>query len=422
MERIAVIGLGYVGQRLAHAASEVGLGVVGYDIDVDTVIGLNAGHSRVDDLSDADVAAMRSAGFIASSDEGLLADAQVIAVCVPTPLTEEGEPDLTAVRHACATVARHLRHGDLVILESTSYPGTTNEVVRPILEEISGLRAGVDFHLACSPERIDPGNPNYDVHNTPKVVGGYAQCCTTAASSFYQKVCAEVVEAKSTREAEMSKLLENTYRLVNIALSNEMAIVCRGMGIDPWDVIACASTKPFGFQAFYPGPGVGGHCIPVDPIYLSHRAKAYGHPFRMIELAQQINVGMAPYVVERAVGLLARHGATLTGATVLLLGVTYKANIADQRETPARPIVQALRTAGARVRYHDPYVPAWTVDGKPVPAVADAQAGAAEADLTILLQDHREYDLALLTTGARLLLDTRGRTRHGNPTGTVEVL
>ena len=421
MGRVAVIGLGYVGQRLAHAACEVGLGVVGFDIDVGTVVGLNAGRSRIDDISDPDVAMMRAAGFIASSDEGLLADAQVIAVCVPTPLAG-GEPDLTAVRAACASVARHLRPGDLVILESTSYPGTTNEVVRPILEESSGLRAGVDFHLACSPERIDPGNAAFDVHNTPKVVGGYAPCCTTAASAFYRKLCTEVVEAKSTREAEMSKLLENTYRLVNIALSNEMAIVCRGMGIDPWDVIACASTKPFGFQVFYPGPGVGGHCIPIDPIYLAHKAKAYGHPFRLIELAQEINVGMTPYVVERAAGLLARHGATLTGATVLLLGVTYKANIADQREAPAEPIARALRAAGAGVRFHDPFVPEWTVDGAAVPGVADVHSGAAEADLTILLQDHREYDLAALVLEAQLLLDTRGRTRNGTASGTVEVL
>jgi len=422
MERIAVIGLGYVGQRLAHAACEVGLGVVGFDIDARTVIGLNAGHSRVDDISDDDVTLMRSAGFIASTDEGVLADAQVITVCVPTPLTTGGEPDLTAVRSACATAARHLRKGDLVILESTSYPGTTNEVVRPILEEGSGLRAGVDFHLACSPERIDPGNPSFNVHNTPKVVGGYLACCTAAASAFYRKFCAEVVEAKSTREAEMSKLLENTYRLVNIALSNELAIVCRGMGIDPWDVIACASTKPFGFQAFYPGPGVGGHCIPVDPIYLAHKAKASGHPFRLIELAQEINIAMAPYVVERAARLLSRHGATLAGATVLLLGVTYKANIADQREAPAGPIAELLRAAGARVRYHDPYVPDWTVGEVPVPSMPDVRAAAAEADLTILLQDHREYDLAALATEAQLLLDTRGRTRHGSHSDTVEAL
>lgn len=420
MERVAVIGLGYVGQRLAHAACETGLGVVGYDVDPETVVGLNAGWSRVDDVSDDDVAMMRAAGFVASMEEGVLADAQVIVVCVPTPLTGDGLPDLGPVRAACRSAARYLRPGDLVVLESTSYPGTTDEVVRVILEEGSGLRAGVDFHLACSPERVDPGNALYGVQNTPKVVGGYAPCCTDAASAFYRKVCAEVVEAKSTREAEMSKLLENTYRLVNIALSNELMMVCRGMGIDPWDVISCAATKPFGFQAFYPGPGVGGHCIPVDPMYLAHKARAHGQPFQLIELAQRVNQGMGPYVVDRAARLLRRHGATLAGASVLLLGVTYKPDVADQRESPAVPIARLLRAEGAKVSFHDPFVPEWLVDGEQVPFAGPERAAASAADLTILLQDHQAYDLAALARHARLLLDTRGRTRHGN--GNVEAL
>jgi nucleotide sugar dehydrogenase len=317
-------------------------------------------------------------------------------------------------------VARHLNPGDLVVMESTSYPGTTNEVVRPILEETSGLRAGTDFHLACSPERIDPGNTMFGVQNTPKVVGGYLPCCAAAASSFYRKLCAQVVEAKSTREAEMAKLLENSYRLVNIALSYELAMVCRGLDIDPWDVIACAATKPFGFHPFYPGPGIGGHCIPIDPVYLSHRAREQGHPFRLIELARDINAGMPFYVVERAGSLLRRQGKATKDATVLLLGVTYKPDVADKRETPAVPIARLLRNAGAEVFYHDPHVTRWTVDGTPVPSVGNVHAWVSAVDLTVLLQDHRAYNLARIAREARLLLDTRGRTRHY--VGNIETL
>jgi UDP-N-acetyl-D-glucosamine dehydrogenase len=419
MESVAVLGLGYVGQRLAHAACEIGLRVVGYDISPHVVDELDQGRSRIDDISEADVELMHSAGFVATTDETILANAQVKVVCVPTPLVDGSEPDLTAVRRAMAAVARHLRRDDLVVLESTSYPGTTDDVVRPILES-SDLRAGTDFHLACSPERIDPGNLAFGVHNTPKVVGGFAPCCTAAASSFYRKVCAQVVEAKSTREAEMAKLLENTYRMVNIALSNEMAMICRRLGIDPWDVIACASTKPFGFHPFYPGPGVGGHCIPVDPIYLAHTARAKGRPFQLIELAQKINGGMPSYVVERAASLLGRHGKRLDGASVLLLGVTYKPNVADQRESPAEPIARLLRMASAKVLFHDPFVQRWSVDREAVPSVTDVRAEVSAADLTILLQDHRGYDLGTIAREAKLLLDTRGRTRHGN--GNTETL
>jgi nucleotide sugar dehydrogenase len=352
---------------------------------------------------------MPSAGFGATADEAVLGSAGTVVICVPTPLTADGGPDLGAVRAASAAVARHLRPGTLVVLESTSYPGTTEEVVLPILEE-SGLTAGRDFQLAFSPERVDPGNAVYGIRNTPKVVGGLTAACTGAAAAFYGRFVDRVVQAKGTREAEMAKLLENTYRHVNIALVNEMAVFCHELGIDLWDAISCASTKPFGFQAFRPGPGVGGHCIPIDPNYLSYKVRTLGYPFRFVELAQEINARMPRYVVERALHLLNSVGKPLEGARVLLLGVTYKADIADERESPARWVAAGLRRLGAQVVFHDPFVQRWAVDGTDVPRV-EPESGAAGADLTVLLQAHAGYDLDAIESAAGLLLDTRGRVR-----------
>jgi nucleotide sugar dehydrogenase len=295
-----------------------------------------------------------------------------------------------------------------VSLESTTYPGTTDEVVRPLLEKTSGLTAGIDFSLVFSPERIDPGNPKYGLVNTPKIVGGVTPSCADAAAAFYGRICEQVVRAASAREAEMAKLLENTYRHVNIALVNEMAIFCRELGIDLHDAIRCAATKPFGFQPFYPGPGVGGHCIPIDPNYLSYKVRTLGYPFRFVELAQEINGRMPGYVTERAAELLNRNTKPVNGARVLLLGVTYKKDIADQRESPARPIARKLRGRGAAVAYHDPYIPAWQVDGQDVPRASGLQAAVAAADLVILLQAHQDYDLEWIAATAPLLLDTRG--------------
>src|SRR6185295_5104555 len=327
---------------------------------------------------------------------------------VPTPLTADNGPDLGSVRSAAAMAARRLRSGALVVLESTTYPGTTEEVVRPLLEKGSGLTAGLDFSLAFSPERIDPGNPAFAIRNTPKVVGGVTPSCTDAAAAFYGTICDHVVRAASAREAEMAKLLENTYRHVNIALVNEMAIFCRELDIDLQDAIRCAATKPFGFQPFYPGPGVGGHCIPIDPNYLSYKVRTLGYPFRFVELAQEINGRMPGYVTERAAELLNRNAQPVNGARVLLLGVTYKKDIADQRESPARPIARKLRARGAAVAYHDPHVPDWQVDGQDVPRASDLRAAVVAADLVILLQAHRDYDLEWIAATAPLLLDTRG--------------
>jgi nucleotide sugar dehydrogenase len=417
---LVVIGLGYVGLPLAREACRAGLKVAGLDRDARVVAGLKAGLSHVDDVTSGEIEEMLAGGFTPSREESVLDGARTIVICVPTPLSTDGGPDLGAVRNASRTVARHLTPGTLVVLESTTYPGTTEEVVRPILEE-SGLAAGEEFHLAFSPERIDPGNPVYGVANTPKIVGGLTPACAGAAAGFYGKFVDRVVQAKGTREAEMAKLLENTYRHVNIALVNEMAVFCHELDIDLWDAIACAATKPFGFQAFRPGPGVGGHCIPIDPNYLSYKVRSLGYPFRFVELAQEINARMPRYVVERAQALLNREGLAMKGATVLLLGVTYKADIADQRESPARPVAARLRKLGAELVFHDPYVKSWEVDGEAVPRARGLQVALAHADLAIILADHAEYD-AMLTRHAKLLFDTRGSTRAVEGPTAVELL
>jgi nucleotide sugar dehydrogenase len=407
---LVVIGLGYVGLPLAQEASRAGLAVTGLDVSAGVVEGLNAGRSHVDDLSDADIAEMLERGFTATTDAAVIADAHAVVICVPTPLTPEGGPDLGAVLGATRAIAEHLQPGQLIVLESTTYPGTTDDEVRPVLEE-GGLAAGRDFHLAFSPERIDPGNPQYGMRNTPKVVGGHTEACTEAAAAFYSRFVDTVVRARGTREAEMAKLLENTYRHINIALVNEMARFCYELDIDLWDVIAAAKSKPFGFQAFYPGPGVGGHCIPIDPNYLSYQVQAkLGYPFRFVELAQEINAGMPSYVVRRIQDVLNDQGKALRGSRILLLGVTYKPDIADQRESPAKPIAVELRDKGAQVEFHDPHVVSWRLGAESLTRVDDLDSALAGADVVVLLQNHSDYDLPSITARAACLFDTRGAT------------
>ena len=407
---VMVLGLGYVGLPLAQEATHAGMSVIGFDVNPRVVAGLNAGLSHVDDLADNDVAAMLERGFRATTDESEIAEAAVSVVCVPTPLSDDGGPDLRAVKAAMEAVSRNLKPGMLVILESTTYPGTTDEVVRPILEQ-SGLRAGRDFNLAFSPERIDPGNKKFGAHNTPKVVGGYTPACTDAAVAFYGRFIETVVRTKGTREAETAKLLENTYRHINIALVNEMARFCHELEIDLWDVIHAASTKPFGFQAFFPGPGVGGHCIPIDPNYLSHNVRArLGYPFRFVELAQEINSTMPAYVAHRAQNLLNNDGKPAKDSTILLLGVTYKPDIADQRESPAVPLARHLTGLGATVIYHDPYVQEWHANGTKIARAHDLEAAVADSDLVILVQNHAHYDADQLAKIAQRFFDTRGVT------------
>ncbi len=409
---LAVIGLGYVGMPLAKEAVAAGLKVVGVDVDPRKVDALNAGQSYIDDITDADLEHMLANGFKATLDESVLAKSNTIVICVPTPLDEDHRPDLSAVEGATGSVARNLSRGTLVVLESTTWPGTTDEVARPLLES-SGLVAGEDFFLAFSPERIDPGNPKFGLRNTPKVVGGYTPTCKDRATAFYGQFIEQVVPVSGTREAEMAKLLENTYRHVNIALVNEMAIFCDELGIDLWESIEAAATKPFGFHKFLPGPGVGGHCIPVDPSYLSYTVRKLGYPFRFVELAQEINERMPSYVVARVQRLLNRHKKPVNGAKVVMLGVTYKPDIADERETPALPVARALLELGADLSFADPHVKEWSVDGTPVPREQDLAEAVISADVTLLLQQHAAFDLDMVEAKAKLVLDTRGVLTEG---------
>ena len=405
---LVVVGLGYVGMPLAQEAVRSGLRVVGYDISEATVDGLNAGRSHIDDLSDADIAAMHESGFTATTDPGCFRDAGAIVICVPTPLREDTTPDLGAVRSAAESVGRELTAGTLVVLESTTYPGTTDDIVGPILQSASGLEPGVDFPLAYSPERIDPGNPTYGIRNTPKVVGGLTKACTRSAVDLYEKIVDQVVPTVGTREAELSKLLENTYRHVNIALMNEMAVFAHDLGVDLWASIEAAKTKPFGYAAFYPGPGVGGHCIPIDPNYLSYAVRSLGHQFRFVELAQDISSRMPAYVASRAQNLLNTQSKAVRGASVLLVGVTYKADISDERETPARPVAERLLELGAELSFHDPHVTSFEVNGTALPQIDDLAPAMESADLVILLQPHRVVLDAADFSAASLVLDTRG--------------
>jgi UDP-N-acetyl-D-glucosamine dehydrogenase len=416
---LAIIGLGYVGMPLARAASRKGLQVIGLDLNAQLVDAVAAGRSHIDDLSDDDVAAMLAAGFRATTDPGELAGADAVVICVPTPLGADGAPDLGAVLSATAMVSAVIRPGMLVVLESTTYPGTTEELLRPALEA-SGLVVGTDIHLAFSPERVDPGNANWDSQNTPKVVGGCTPACTRAAAALYEQFVDTVVPVSGTREAEMAKLLENTYRHVNIALVNEMARFCHELDIDLWEVIDAAATKPFGFQAFRPGPGVGGHCIPIDPNYLSYSVRTrLGYAFRFVELAEEINSMMPTYVVQRVQSALNEDARALRGSKVLLLGVTYKPDIADVRESPAFAVARALRAQGAEVSYHDPLVPTWSLDEHTLTSAPDLEVALRDAHIVVLLQDHREYDLDDIVRLAPRLFDTRGVALAG---ATVERL
>lgn len=405
---LVVVGQGYVGLPLAEAATEAGLKVVGLDANKSTVDNLNSGLSHIDDISDDSVRNMVSLGYTATTDAAAVADADVVVICVPTPLDEAGSPDLAAVQASSRAIAANLTPGTLVVLESTTYPGTTEQLVLPLLES-SGLALDTDFHLAFSPERIDPGNKTYGLRNTPKVVGGVSPESTRLAVEFYQAFVDTVVPVRGSREAETAKLLENTYRHINIALVNEMVRFCHELHIDLWDVINAAATKPFGFQAFYPGPGVGGHCIPIDPNYLSYEVqRTLGYPFRFVELAEEINNSMPKYVTERIQDLLNDDGKPLKGSQVLLLGVTYKANIADQRESPAVPVADLLEKKGAVIGFHDPFVPEWNAHGRSMKRVADLDAAVREADIVVLLQKHDSFDVDELAEVAAIFFDTRG--------------
>jgi UDP-N-acetyl-D-glucosamine dehydrogenase len=409
-----VVGLGYVGLPLAVALVRAGQPVVGLDADPARVARLRAGSSGIEDVSDAELADALDRGLRVTSEVADTVDASAYVLCVPTPL-KDGTPDLTAVEQATRSVATALRSGDLVVLESTTYPGTTEEVVGPLLREGSDLEPGVDFLLAYSPERIDPGNPHFGISNTPKVVGGTTEAATKAAVAFYEQVVDEVVTVAGPREAEMAKLLENTFRHVNIALVNEMAVFCRQLDIDLWDVIAASSTKPFGFMPFFPGPGVGGHCIPVDPSYLSWRVKKLGFSFRFVELAQEINAQMPSWVVSRLGDLLNDDGLALSRSTVLCLGAAYKPGVSDCRESPAVEVMGKLRAKGARVLFHDPLVEHVDVDGERLTSRDLDDELLSSVDAVVVLTPHPQIDLDRVRDTAHLVLDTRAAVSQPAP-------
>jgi len=407
--RLAVVGQGYVGLPLAVRAAEVGWQVIGFDTDPSRVKRLGAGESFVEDVpSDALAAVLRAGRYEASEEPGALAGFDVAVVTVPTPLAE-GVPDLSAIDHAARSLAPHLRRGCCVVLESTTYPGTTEERFGPLLEAGSGLEAGRDFHLGYSPERIDPGNRVWTLVNTPKVVSGIDAASLAAVESFYATLVERTVAVSGTREAELTKLLENTFRHVNVALVNELAMFSHDLGIDVWEAIDAASTKPFGYLRFTPGPGVGGHCLPVDPSYLSWRvARRLGQRFRFVELASDVNDHMPDYVVRRLVAALNHRSQPLKGARVLLLGLAYKANTADVRESPALAVAERLLGFGAEVAAVDPYVESDRVPSGVRRATCDP-AELAAADAVVLLTDHDAFDYELVSSAARYVLDTRHR-------------
>ncbi|WP_031083855.1 nucleotide sugar dehydrogenase [Streptomyces sp. NRRL WC-3549] len=411
---LAVIGLGHLGLPLAQAAVAAGIQTVGYDTDPRPYAELSAGRTPVEgSLSASDIRRMLSGGFRPTADPAELGRVRTAVICAPTPLGQDRALDLGPVADAARALAVRLRPHTTVLVESAVPPGTTENVVRALLEEGSGLRAGRDFHLAHSPARLDPGNRTHVLANTPKVIGGLTPACTESAAAFYGRLTDKVVRARGPREAEMTKVLETNFRHVNIALVNEMAVLCHDLGVDLWDVIRCAETKPFGFQPFRPGPGVGGHGAPVDPGYFPYGSRTPGHPLRMVSLAKEINDRMPGYVIQRCATLLNEHGKSVRSARVLLLGVTYKPDLADQEASPAREIASRLMDMGAQIGYHDPHVLDWRVRDVPVPRADSLYEAASGADLTVLLQHHRTYDLQGLAVKAQLLLDTRGATPAG---------
>jgi UDP-N-acetyl-D-glucosamine dehydrogenase len=410
--RIGVVGLGYVGLPLAVEFAKAGYRVTGIDVDSRKVKGVRAGRSHIQDVPASEVAELvRKRKLTAQDSYRDCGRFDAILICVPTPLRKTKEPDISYIVAAMDEIGPQLRKGQLVVLESTTYPGTTEEVLRPRLEE-NGLKAGRDFFLAFSPERVDPGNTKYTTRNTPKVVGGATRTCTQIAAHLYRPAIEEVHEVSSTQVAEMIKLLENTFRAVNIAMVNEVVLMCEKLGVDAWEVIDGAATKPFGFMRFYPGPGIGGHCIPLDPHYLSWKMKTLNYSARFIELASEINGQMPGFVVRRVADLLNGLKKSVKGSRVFVLGVTYKRDTGDVRESPALDVIRLLKERGARISYADPYTPTLRVDeGKQYrrsPLTAKTLGGA---DIVLLITDHSDFDYDQIVRESPLILDTRNATR-----------
>lgn len=408
--RAGVIGLGYVGLPLAVSIARAGFRVTGIDVDQNKVESINRGISYIEDVDSEELAPFVRLGRIdATTDYAVLAELDTVDICVPTPLGKSKEPDMSYIIAAVEQIAKYIRAGQLIILESTTYPGTTEEIVMPKLSE-SGLKVGRDFFLAFSPERIDPGNEIYTLSNTPKIVGGITPKCTEITKIFYQQFISKVVPVSSTRAAEMVKLLENTFRSVNIGLVNEMALMCDRMGLDVWEIVEAAATKPFGFMPFYPGPGLGGHCLPIDPHYLSWKAKSFEFYARFIELASEINSSMPYHVLKKITDALNSHKKCVNGAKLLIIGVAYKKNVGDTRESPALDVIEMLAKRGGEIVYFDPYVPEIQTDGHYWKSLELTDSLLKQSDCVIILTDHSCLDYQRIVEHAKLVVDARNAT------------
>jgi UDP-N-acetyl-D-glucosamine dehydrogenase len=407
---VGILGLGYVGLPLAVEFASAGLPVVGLDLDGRKVEAVNAGRSYIKDVDQERLAGLVRGGTLrASTDLDELGRCDAIIICVPTPLSKTKDPDLSMVVESAKAIAARLRPGQLVILESTTYPGTTDELVHPLMEE-RGFKVGEQFFLAFSPERVDPGNPRFNTRNTPKIVGGVTPTCTRMAEALYKYAVDTIITVSSPRAAEMVKLLENTFRSVNIGLVNEVLLMCARLGVSVWEVIDAAATKPFGFMPFYPGPGLGGHCIPIDPFYLSWKLKTLNYRARFIELAGEINSEMPEYVCARVADALNDREKSVKGSRILVLGVTYKKDIEDVRESPALDIIRILEKRGARISYHDPYVPKLDMEELSLQS-QELMPSVREADLVLIITDHSAFSYPQIVEAARVVLDTRNATR-----------
>ncbi len=420
---VGVVGLGYVGLPLSVEKAKAGYKVIGFDVQEQKVNQVNAGYNYIGDIVEDDLERVVKDGMLmATHDFSFVSQLDCVAICVPTPLDKYQQPDISFVVNSTRSIARHLHTGMLVILESTTYPGTTEEIVKPILEE-TGLICGEDFFLAFSPERVDPGNKFFKTKNTPKVVGGITKACTEVAAALYRNVLeGEVFEVSSPAVAEMEKIFENTFRNINIALSNEMAILCDKMGINVWEVIDAAKSKPYGFMAFYPGPGLGGHCIPIDPFYLTWKAREYDYHTKLIEIAGEINTYMPEYVVERTMKILNRRGKTMRRAKILVLGVAYKQDIDDYRESPALRVIELLEKQGADVSYNDPFIPSYRFKGKEHYSVELNASVLEEADLVIITTAHSTYDYDFIQENSEFIFDTKNAMKGVKNRKNIELL
>lgn len=422
--KLGVVGLGYVGLPLAVEKAKAGYKVIGFDVQSQKVKMVNEGKNYIGDIVDKEFEDIVHSGMLrATEDFSFIKDVDCVAICVPTPLDKYQQPDISYVKSSTESISRYLHKDMLVVLESTTYPGTTEELVKPILEKNSGLVCEKDFYLAFSPERVDPGNLIYKTKNTPKVVGGIGKDSTEIAAALYRNVLeSDVYEVSSPAVAEMGKILENTYRNINIGLANEMAIICDKMGINVWEVIEAAKTKPYGFQAFYPGPGIGGHCIPLDPFYLTWKAREYDYHTRLIETSGEINNYMPQYVIERASKILNRFKKPLNGSKVLILGVAYKQDIDDYRESPALKVIENFEKEGAIVSYNDPYIPQVKYKGREYSSIDISAENLNNADLVVVVTMHTKYDYNFIQKNSKAIFDTKNAMKGVKDRENIELL